>query len=62
MAECDVLIVGAGISGLTVGALLADAGRKVLVLEGAPTIGGRTPSTTYKGQPMECTPHYPSGA
>ena len=62
MAECDVLIVGAGISGLTVGALLADAGRKVLVLEGAPMIGGRTSSATYKGQPMECTPHYHSGA
>jgi len=33
MARHDVVIIGAGLGGLTAGAILARAGRKVLVVE-----------------------------
>src|SRR5215207_5657250 len=37
----DVVVVGAGIAGLTAARDLAAAGRAVLVLEGSPRIGGK---------------------
>jgi phytoene dehydrogenase-like protein len=37
----DLVVIGAGHNGLTAAAYLCRAGRKVLVLEGRPTIGGR---------------------
>ena len=36
-----VLVVGAGIAGVTVALESAEAGREVLLVEGEPTIGGR---------------------
>jgi phytoene dehydrogenase-like protein len=33
MAQYDVVVVGAGLGGLTAGAILARAGRKVLIIE-----------------------------
>ncbi|PKN66987.1 MAG: amine oxidase [Chloroflexi bacterium HGW-Chloroflexi-5] len=46
----DVIVIGAGIAGLGVGAILAKEGRqKVLVLDRFPKIGGRTMS--YEGYP-----------
>ena len=33
MARYDVVVIGAGLGGLTTGAILALAGRKVLVIE-----------------------------
>ncbi|NNK78772.1 MAG: FAD-dependent oxidoreductase [Litoreibacter sp.] len=39
--EFDVVIVGAGLSGLVAAYLLSEAGRNVVVLEGADRIGGR---------------------
>ncbi len=49
MADYDVIVVGAGISGLGVSALLADAGRRVLTLEKAKAIGGRAYSFRTRG-------------
>jgi hypothetical protein len=39
--EADVIVVGGGISGLRTASLLRAAGRRVLVLEAAPNLGGR---------------------
>jgi phytoene dehydrogenase-like protein len=38
----DVIVIGAGHNGLTAGCYLAKAGRRVLVLEASPTVGGMT--------------------
>lgn len=46
-----VVVIGAGLSGLTCALELHRAGRKVTVLEGADTIGGRTRSSTIAGIP-----------
>jgi phytoene dehydrogenase-like protein len=48
-SKYDVIVIGAGISGLGVSALLAQAGRKVLTLERARAIGGRAYSFSQKG-------------
>jgi len=42
----DIIIVGAGLGGLTSGALLARAGRKVLVIEKSNSVGGA--ASSYK--------------
>jgi hypothetical protein len=48
--EYDVIVIGAGVAGMGAAALLAkDFGKKVLVLERAPFIGGRTLSFVGKG-------------
>src|SRR5579863_227573 len=39
--EYDVLIVGAGVAGLHAGCLLAEAGRRVAIVEARDRIGGR---------------------
>lgn len=44
MQEIDTLIVGAGLSGLSCAMELAGSGRRVIVLEAAPFVGGRTSS------------------
>jgi uncharacterized protein len=43
MADCDVIVVGAGLTGLVATAELADSGRKVLLLdqEQEPNLGGQ---------------------
>lgn len=44
--DCDVIVVGAGLSGLTAASLLTEAGLGVIVLEAAEQIGGRIRSLT----------------
>jgi phytoene dehydrogenase-like protein len=41
VAKVDVVVIGAGAAGLTAGALLAKHGKKVLVLDKSPHLGGR---------------------
>jgi phytoene dehydrogenase-like protein len=48
-ADIDVLIVGAGINGLTAAAYLARSGRSVLVVEQAAVCGGVLLSTAVSG-------------
>src|ERR1700761_9703774 len=46
MAHYDVVVIGAGLGGLTAGAILARAGRKVLVIERSNSVGGA--ASSYK--------------
>lgn len=54
----DALVVGSGIGGLTVAALLADLGRKVAVLEQHYTAGGYTHSYERRGYEWDVGVHY----
>ena len=45
-ARADVCVVGAGIAGLTTAYLLANEGKKVIVVDDGPTAGGETCRTT----------------
>ncbi len=46
MADYDAVVTGAGLGGLTAGAILARAGRKVLVIERSNSVGGA--ASSYK--------------
>src|ERR1700709_131800 len=46
MARYAVVVTGAGVGGLTAGAILARAGRKVLVIERSNSVGGA--ASSYK--------------
>src|SRR6478736_8971462 len=46
MARYDVVVIGAGLGGLTAGALLARSGRKVIVIERSNSVGGA--ASSYK--------------
>jgi sarcosine oxidase, subunit alpha len=54
-AFCDVLVIGAGVAGLLAAKAAADAGSRVILLEQAPSLGGRAPvdETDIQGQPVE---------
>jgi monoamine oxidase len=49
----DVLIIGAGMAGLTAARVLAEAGQRVLVVEAQDRIGGRILTRHYEGQTIE---------
>lgn len=49
MREVDVVIVGAGLAGLTAAAILEAAGRSVLVLEARDRVGGRVSNQPIDG-------------
>src|SRR6185312_2793742 len=46
MPPYDVVVIGAGLGGLTAGAILAREGRKVLVIERSNSVGGA--ASSYK--------------
>lgn len=66
MARCDVVVIGAGLGGLTAGAILARAGRKVLVIERSNSVGGA--ASSYKSDDLfiegslqeTSDPHHPN--
>jgi phytoene desaturase len=47
--ECDVVVIGAGIGGLSAAAFMTQAGYKTIVVEKLPFVGGRASSLNYKG-------------
>lgn len=51
--SADVLILGAGAAGLAAARMLADAGRRVLVLEARDRLGGRVWTTEFAGRPLD---------
>ena len=53
----EVVIVGAGVSGLTVGYLLAKNGYKVSLIEREPSVGGLSRSFYYDGFVFDIGPH-----
>jgi 15-cis-phytoene desaturase len=53
----EVVIVGSGLAGLSCAYRLAAAGRKVLVVEAAKVLGGRTSSSIQDGMPVESGLH-----
>jgi 15-cis-phytoene desaturase len=55
--RADVVVVGSGLAGMAAAYRLAEAGRKVLVLEAGPVLGGRTASWVEGGMPVESGLH-----
>ena len=53
----DAIVIGAGVSGMGVAALLAKAGRKVLLLERSPIVGGKLRSVEIDGITFDIGPH-----
>ncbi|MFW6261976.1 MAG: FAD-dependent oxidoreductase, partial [Spirochaetota bacterium] len=47
--HCDVLIIGAGIAGLTAARRLVDAGRDVIVVDKGRGVGGRMATRRFSG-------------
>jgi len=57
MGSSRVIVVGAGVGGLSTACLLADAGREVVVLEQAAAPGGRARSVVEAGFVLNHGPH-----
>ncbi len=61
MKKYDHIVVGSGISGLTATLLLALNGRKVLLLEKAPHLGGSLARFQHQGVPFDTGFHFTGG-
>jgi len=57
MAEYEVIVIGGGISGLGVAALLSKKGQKTLLIEKESILGGRTTSFPYRGYTVDIGLH-----
>lgn len=57
----DDIVAGSGISGLTMALLLARTGRRVLLLEKAPHIGGSVARFSRRGVPFDVGFHFTGG-
>ena len=53
VCEADVIIIGAGVSGLAAAAKLQERGLSYIILEGANRIGGRLCSKEWNGATIE---------
>ena len=53
VCEADVIIIGAGVSGLAAAAKLQERGLSYIILEGADRIGGRLCSKEWNGAIIE---------
>lgn len=56
--QFDTIVIGSGIGGLSVGAMLAKAGKKVLILEKHYTLGGYTHLFRRRGYAWDVGLHY----
>ena len=55
--DAPVVIVGAGVTGLVTGHLLAEAGAEVVIIEKLPIVGGLARSFQYDDFVFDCGPH-----
>jgi len=62
LREFDVIIIGAGISGLSLGALLANSGKKIAIFERNNKIGGRCQIFRKDGFTLDWGVHFSRGA
>lgn len=61
MKKYDQIVVGSGISGLSMSLLLAMSGSKVLLIEKSPIIGGSLSRFTRRGIPFDTGFHFTGG-
>ena len=61
MKSYDTIVVGSGITGLTVARILAQHGKKILLLEKAPILGGSLARFRLEGIPFDVGFHFTGG-
>jgi phytoene dehydrogenase-like protein len=61
MKKCDDIVVGSGISGMTMALILGMNGRRVLLIEKNPRIGGAVSRFYKKGIPFDTGFHFTGG-